>query len=85
MDAEIIEDECEDLPELITVVENLTEKAFGVVGMTELLPDEFLTKYGSKCKITVGDQRLEGYIFSKKRRVALTEAMEAVGISFHIV
>ena len=76
------ETETEELPGLITIVENITEKAFAVVGFTELLPEEFLNKYGSKCKVKVGDQRVEGYMFSKKRREALNEAIVAVGITY---
>jgi hypothetical protein len=79
------EPEQEDLPELLTVIESVTEKAFGVVGLTDLLPDEFLLKYGSKCKILVGTERRDGYLFSKKRRAQLDEAMQTVGLSYHAI
>ena len=88
-DADVIEEaeypaQDEDLPELLTVVENVTEKAFGVVGYTELLPEYFRNKYGSKCKILVGEERREGFLFSKKRRAQLDEAIAEIGIAYHV-
>lgn len=83
-DAEPVEETSEDLPELLTVIENVTEKAFGVVGYTELLPEDFRNKYGSKCKILVGEERREGFLFSKKRRAQLDEAIAEIGIAYHV-
>lgn len=81
---ETSEETSEDLPELLTVIENVTEKAFGVVGYTELLPEDFRNKYGSKCKILVGEERREGFLFSKKRRAQLDEAIAEIGIAYHV-
>lgn len=74
----------DDLPDLITVIDSVTEKSFGIVGMVEIIPPEFLSKYGSKCKISVNNVRRDGYLFSKKRREQFSQLMDEIGLSFMI-
>jgi DNA polymerase III subunit beta len=68
-------------PNLI-VMENITDRAFAIVGSLDLLPEDFRAKYGSPTKLKIGDDRLPGLMFSKKRRDALAEMLTASGIQF---
>jgi len=68
--------------EIITLIENVTEKSFGIIGITEIIPEDFLLKFGCKCKLNHNGKRQDGYIFSKKRREQFDELMQVNGLMF---
>jgi len=81
--AEPAEAVCEtEAPEYeLIIIENITAKAFAVIGRCDMLPGEFRDKFGSENKYIKHDgQKFEGYIFSKKRREMLSEIIHETGM-----